>query len=353
MTSRCLPIALALLLGASSLFAQEVDPPATAGFQPGSLELGLFGQFTSFSHESGSPFRSDAALGFGGRAGLFVTRWLSIEFDVITASPRLRTATASGARDADYTAYAVRANYNFTPAALPSDWSLVAGVGLVSTRFSVPGESESAAGASGLFGARWQAHAPFVVRVDGVVDYMSGTKNLNMGLRVGAGVVFDASRAFGFRRPQNGAPGTVAAPGPPPPAPETPVMVDPPAPAELSPAATAALLEPIFFDYESAGIRADAAAILDRKLPWLRANPHVHLRLEGHADDRGADEFNLALGQQRASSTMRWLADHGISPTRLQVLSYGEERKLCVQEPMTDACHQQNRRVEFRIISTR
>ena len=130
-------------------------------------------------------------------------------------------------------------------------------------------------------------------------------------------------------------------------------MVDPPRTIGLDPAATAALLEPIFFDYESAAIRADAAAILDSKLPWLRANPHVHLRLEGHADDRGADEFNVALGQQRASSTVSWLVEQGISPTRLQVLSYGEERKLCTQEPMTDACHQQNRRVEFRIISTR
>jgi outer membrane protein OmpA-like peptidoglycan-associated protein len=351
-TSRCLLLALALLF-AAPLAAQEVEPPAPSGFPPGSMELGLFGQYTTFSHELFSQFNSRSALGFGGRAGLFVTRWLSVEFDIVTANPRLDGPSPPG--NSDYTAYAVRANYNFAPAALPDDWSLVAGAGLVSTKFSIPDpdSSESATGISLVFGGRWQAYAPFAVRVDGVLDYMPDTKNLNIGLRAGAGVVFDASRAFGFRRPRNGAPGTVAAPAPPPPAPETPVMVDPPPTIELSPAATAALLEPIFFDYESAAIRADAAAILDSKLPWLRANPHVQLRLEGHADDRGADEFNVALGQQRTSSTRSWLVEHGISPARLQVLSYGEERKLCAQEPMTEPCHQQNRRVEFRIISTR
>lgn len=114
---------------------------------------------------------------------------------------------------------------------------------------------------------------------------------------------------------------------------------------------TAAITAPIYFDFDRSNIRPDAAATLDRKIPWLQANPGVRIRIEGHADNRGSDEYNLALGQRRAASARQYLVDRGIASDRFELVSFGEERPACVQTPMTEECHQLNRRDEFRIIA--
>ena len=117
-----------------------------------------------------------------------------------------------------------------------------------------------------------------------------------------------------------------------------PVMVD-----------TAAITGPIYFDYDKSAIRADANATLMRKVPYLNANPGMRIRIEGNADERGSDEYNLALGQRRAASAKKWLVDHGIAADRFDLVSYGEERPVCTEH--NEACWQQNRRDDFRIVT--
>ena len=112
---------------------------------------------------------------------------------------------------------------------------------------------------------------------------------------------------------------------------------------------TTAITGPIYFDFDKSTIRPDAAATLDKKVPFLQANPGMRIRIEGNADERGSDEYNLALGQRRAASAKRYLVDHGIAADRFDLVSYGEERPVCTEH--NEACWQQNRRDDFRIVT--
>jgi peptidoglycan-associated lipoprotein len=110
-------------------------------------------------------------------------------------------------------------------------------------------------------------------------------------------------------------------------------------------AARAALTAAVFFDYDQSEIRDDARSALEAKLPILTANPSVRLRIAGHTDSRGSDEYNLALGARRASSVKAWLAERGIDASRLEIVSFGEERGTCTEEE--ESCWSRNRRAEF------
>ncbi|MEO7966612.1 MAG: peptidoglycan-associated lipoprotein Pal [Gemmatimonadaceae bacterium] len=109
------------------------------------------------------------------------------------------------------------------------------------------------------------------------------------------------------------------------------------------------LTSAIHFDYDRDELLAAAVKTLDAKVTVLRANPSVHLRVEGNTDERGSDEYNLALGQRRAVAAKRYLVDHGVEDKRLEVASYGEERPLCREA--SDSCWSQNRRDDFSILS--
>lgn len=111
--------------------------------------------------------------------------------------------------------------------------------------------------------------------------------------------------------------------------------------------ARSALSAAVFFDYDAAEIRDDARAVLEAKLPLLTANPNVRLRIAGHTDSRGSDEYNLALGQRRASAVKRWLAARGIDEGRVEIVSFGEERGSCAEEE--ESCWSRNRRAEFEV----
>lgn len=105
----------------------------------------------------------------------------------------------------------------------------------------------------------------------------------------------------------------------------------------------------INFDYDQASIRSGDARSLDQKVAILLANPNVRLRISGHCDERGSDEYNLALGNRRANSAKQYLASHGIDGSRIETVSFGEERP---KEPGHDeASWAQNRRAEFEIIA--
>ena len=117
--------------------------------------------------------------------------------------------------------------------------------------------------------------------------------------------------------------------------------------AERARAVTAELATMINFDYDQATIRDADQGTLDRKAAILQANPNVRVRVSGHADERGSDEYNLALGNRRAAAAKRYLENKGIDGGRLEVVSYGEERPL---NPGTDeGAYAQNRRDEFEV----
>jgi peptidoglycan-associated lipoprotein len=104
-------------------------------------------------------------------------------------------------------------------------------------------------------------------------------------------------------------------------------------------------LRPIYFDYDKSTIRTDAEATLQANLAIINSKPAMRIRIEGNADERGSDEYNIALGQRRAQSAKKWLIDHGVDAGRIDIVSYGEERPVCQDHDET--CWQQNRRDDF------
>lgn len=98
----------------------------------------------------------------------------------------------------------------------------------------------------------------------------------------------------------------------------------------------------IFFDTDSTAIRADAAQTLDRQAQWLQRYPNYAITIEGHADERGTREYNLALGARRAAATRDYLAQRGVPAQRLKTISYGKERPVAVCDDIS--CWSQNRR---------
>jgi peptidoglycan-associated lipoprotein len=152
-------------------------------------------------------------------------------------------------------------------------------------------------------------------------------------------------------------PAPAAAPSPAPaPAPSAPSPAPaPPAPAAAAPAtaprpvpkefmAVAALKE-VYFDFDKYDIRPEDAKTLDANATWLKSNGENLVLIEGHCDERGTNEYNLALGERRAKATMNYLVSQGIQANRITIISYGEERPVCTEK--TEACWAKNRRANF------
>jgi peptidoglycan-associated lipoprotein len=106
--------------------------------------------------------------------------------------------------------------------------------------------------------------------------------------------------------------------------------------------------EDIYFEFDSIRLSPDAQEILTKKAKWLRANPDATITIEGHCDNRGTNEYNLALGEGRAQSVKAFLVDLGIDPTRVNTISYGEERPL--DGSQAEEAWARNRRAHFVII---
>ena len=134
-----------------------------------------------------------------------------------------------------------------------------------------------------------------------------------------------------------------AAPAPAPaPAPATAAPTARPAPAEF---AAIADLKDINFDFDKYDIRPGDAKTLDSNAGWLKSNPNHLVLIEGHCDERGTNEYNLALGERRAKSTMNYLVSQGVQASRITIISYGEERPVCSEK--TEECWAKNRRAHF------
>jgi peptidoglycan-associated lipoprotein len=125
------------------------------------------------------------------------------------------------------------------------------------------------------------------------------------------------------------------------PAPATPTTARP-APSEFTAVAD---LKDIHFDFDKYDIRPSDAKTLDGNASWLKSNPNHLVLIEGHCDERGTNEYNLALGERRAKSTMNYLVSQGVQASRITIISYGEERPTCSQK--TEECWAKNRRAHF------
>jgi peptidoglycan-associated lipoprotein len=129
----------------------------------------------------------------------------------------------------------------------------------------------------------------------------------------------------------------------------TPVSVEKIADERLDDARRATLEQRIHFGFDQSDLSPAARQVLGDKAEVLRTTPGLSLRIEGHADDRGSDEYNLALSNRRAAAAKRLLVSLGISSERLETVGYGEEQPLEQEE--SEAAWAHNRRDEFRVTS--
>jgi len=100
-----------------------------------------------------------------------------------------------------------------------------------------------------------------------------------------------------------------------------------------------------FFDYDTYDVRNDAAAVLAKDASFLVSHPDIKVVIGGYCDERGSDEYNLALGQNRADAAKNALVTAGVAANRIRVVSYGKEKPFCSES--TEECWQQNRRAGF------
>ena len=115
----------------------------------------------------------------------------------------------------------------------------------------------------------------------------------------------------------------------------------------LGKAANEGPLRDVNFDFDRYDLRPEMREILKGHAAWLKANPQVKVQIEGHCDERGTNEYNLALGAKRAESVKRYLIDLGISQATLSTISYGEELPLCKER--NEGCWAKNRRAHFAV----
>jgi peptidoglycan-associated lipoprotein len=108
------------------------------------------------------------------------------------------------------------------------------------------------------------------------------------------------------------------------------------------------LFEDIHFDFDKYDIRPDAKPILQNVASWILKNTSAKILVEGHCDERGTNEYNLALGDRRAKAARDYLIALGIASNRIEMLSYGEEKPLCKES--TEECWAKNRRGHFVIL---
>jgi peptidoglycan-associated lipoprotein len=152
---------------------------------------------------------------------------------------------------------------------------------------------------------------------------------------------------------QPSAPAAPVTPAPPPAATTTPPTgTAMPTPSPAQPARPAVRdfaavpeLQDIYFDFDKYDIRPADTKTLDANAAWLKSNPNHLILIEGHCDERGTNEYNLALGERRAKSTMNYLVSQGVQANRITIISYGEERPACTDK--TEACWAKNRRSHF------
>jgi peptidoglycan-associated lipoprotein len=104
-------------------------------------------------------------------------------------------------------------------------------------------------------------------------------------------------------------------------------------------------VQTVYFDYDKSDLRPDQMSRLKANASWLKQYPTVTFTVEGHCDERGSQEYNLGLGDQRANRVKEYLVSEGIDPARMSIISYGEERPVCRES--NEECYRMNRRAAF------
>ena len=112
---------------------------------------------------------------------------------------------------------------------------------------------------------------------------------------------------------------------------------------------TSAPLLPIYFDFDKSNIREDQRTRIEKNAAYLKQNMGSRIQIEGNCDERGTVEYNLSLGEKRASAAMDYLKDLGVAPSRMSIISYGKERPAVMGH--NEAAWAKNRRDEFKIVS--
>ena len=106
-----------------------------------------------------------------------------------------------------------------------------------------------------------------------------------------------------------------------------------------------AALQDVYYEFDSINLRGDAEETLKQNAEWMKANPSARIEVEGHCDDIGSDEYNLALGAMRAQIARDFLVNQGVPADRLVTISYGKEAPACFEQ--TEECRIKNRRARF------
>jgi peptidoglycan-associated lipoprotein len=336
-------------------------PLTLAAQKAGSVEIGGFGQFT----------RADAAwhvkngYGLGGRLGVFFTpRW---ELEADASFSTFKTEAPRTAGNISQQTYAARLTYGIPFGTGGRTHHFLLGAGVGGQRFDSHNDFSVSPGA----GFRFMLADAVSLRLDGLLEYVENPKAAGFGFLPVVGVNEAAARSTnleirvglsfltGYGKPAAPPPPPVVTQQPPARPPETPpttpAQVPPPAPRDNrdSLAAVARARETlqavVYFDFDRSELKSEESAKLDAKLPILRANPQVRIRIEGNADERGSDEYNQALGMRRAQAAKKYLTDRGIDAARIDIASYGEERPVCQEHE--ESCWFRNRRDEFVIVA--
>jgi peptidoglycan-associated lipoprotein len=165
--------------------------------------------------------------------------------------------------------------------------------------------------------------------------------NLRSALRTGAAVAIAASLVVGVGCKKPPPPETPVAPPPPPAPPPEPARVPEPVVQMVK------NFQRVYFEFDSATLTADSKEALTENVAIMQKSTDIKIELQGHADERGTTDYNLALGQRRAEAVKRYMTAQGIGGSRLTVISYGEERPLDGRS--SESAWTKNRRAEFRI----
>ncbi len=110
-----------------------------------------------------------------------------------------------------------------------------------------------------------------------------------------------------------------------------------------------AALQDVYYEFDSTDLAANAQAILKQNADWMKNNPQSRVEVEGHCDDLGSNEYNLALGAKRAQTAKDFLINQGVAPERLVTISYGKEAPACFEQ--SEECRVKNRRARFVIFT--
>jgi peptidoglycan-associated lipoprotein len=156
-----------------------------------------------------------------------------------------------------------------------------------------------------------------------------------------------AKKQVGVAQPTKVEPKPAPAPGPAPAPAPAPSVTDVDNAQKLRAEIQAFESTHIYFDFDKSEIKPEAKAVLEKKAAWLREHAEYKVRMEGYCDERGTNEYNLALGDRRAKAAMKYLNALGISADRMATISFGEERPVCTEK--NESCWSKNRRDEFKL----